>query len=72
MYPTIGLRTPNQLAWAWDWCDLRSQCYIEGANTITLQRYHYFDKNVMKFLYRWASTVCIVGVNLDAQAQEYL
>jgi len=54
MYLTIGLRTLNQLAWAWDWCDLHFPCYIKGTNT-HLQRYYYFDKSVMMFLYRWAS-----------------
>jgi len=55
MYLTIGLRTPNQLAWAWDRCEPHFTCYIEGTNTITLQRYYYFGKNVMKFIYRGTS-----------------
>jgi len=55
MYLTIGLRTLNQLAWAWDRCDLHFQCYIEGTDPITLQGFYYFDKNMTKFLYRQAS-----------------
>jgi len=39
----------------WDRWDLHFLCYIDGTNTITLERYHYFGKNAMKFLYRRTS-----------------